>query len=142
MGCDKNMKLVFLGATHEVTGSCFYLEAAGKKFLVDYGMEQGRDTFENEPIPVPASQLDFVLLTHAHIDHSGMLPLLYAAPTFRSLRRNGATVKANAPEKRNTFRSIPWKTPWGSSAASRAFIIRRISRRFPASGSVLSMPGI
>ena len=72
------MKLVFLGATHEVTGSCFYLEAAGKKFLVDYGMEQGRDTFENEPVPVPASQLDFVLLTHAHIDHSGMLPLLYA----------------------------------------------------------------
>ena len=78
MGCDKIMKLVFLGATHEVTGSCFYLEAAGKKFLVDYGMEQGRDTFENEPVPVPASQLDFVLLTHAHIDHSGMLPLLYA----------------------------------------------------------------
>ncbi len=72
------MKITFLGATHEVTGSCYYLEAAGKKFLVDCGMEQGKDIYENKPIPVPESELDFVLLTHAHIDHSGMLPKLYA----------------------------------------------------------------
>ena len=72
------MKITFIGATHEVTGSCYYLEAAGRKFLVDYGMEQGPDNFENIPIPVPASELDFVLLTHAHIDHSGLIPLLYA----------------------------------------------------------------
>ena len=73
------MRLTFLGATHEVTGSCYYLEAAGKKFLVDCGMEQGPNIYENKPIPVPASQLDFVLITHAHIDHTGNLPLLYAA---------------------------------------------------------------
>lgn len=72
------MKLTFLGATHEVTGSCYYLEAAGKKFLVDCGMEQGKNIYENKPIPVPASELDFVLLTHAHIDHSGNLPVLYS----------------------------------------------------------------
>lgn len=72
------MRLTFLGATHEVTGSCYYLEAAGKKFLVDCGMEQGPNLYENKPIPVPASQLDFVLITHAHIDHTGNLPLLYA----------------------------------------------------------------
>lgn len=71
------MKLIFLGATHEVTGSCTYLEAAGKKILIDCGMEQGPDTYENEDLPVPASQIDLVLLTHAHIDHSGKLPLLY-----------------------------------------------------------------
>lgn len=71
------MKLTFLGATHEVTGSCFYLEACGKKILIDYGMEQGPDYFENEEIPVPASDIDLVLLTHAHIDHSGKIPLLY-----------------------------------------------------------------
>ena len=57
------MKITFVGATHEVTGSCYFLEAAGKKFLVDCGMEQGPDNFENIPIPVPASELDFVLLT-------------------------------------------------------------------------------
>lgn len=72
-----NMKLIFLGATHEVTGSCTYLEADGKKILIDCGMEQGPDTYENEELPVPASDIDMVLLTHAHIDHSGKLPLLY-----------------------------------------------------------------
>ncbi|MBQ1310997.1 MAG: MBL fold metallo-hydrolase [Blautia sp.] len=72
------MKLMFLGATHEVTGSCYYLEACGKKFIVDYGMEQGPDYYVNKGLPVPAEELDFVLLTHAHIDHSGNLPILYA----------------------------------------------------------------
>ena len=72
-----HMKITFIGATHEVTGSCYYLEAAGRKFLVDYGMEQGPDEFENQEIPVAASDIDMVLLTHAHIDHSGKLPLLY-----------------------------------------------------------------
>ena len=72
------MKITFIGATHEVTGSCYYLEAAGRKFLVDYGMEQGPDYYENKELPVAPGDLDFVLLTHAHMDHSGNLPALYA----------------------------------------------------------------
>lgn len=72
------MKITFIGATHEVTGSCYYLEAAGKKFLVDCGMEQGPNYYENMEIPVPCKDLDFVLLTHAHMDHSGNLPAIYA----------------------------------------------------------------
>ena len=71
------MKMIFIGGTHEVTGSCTYIEACGKKFLVDFGMEQGIDAYENEKIPVAPSEIDFVLLTHAHIDHSGLLPLLF-----------------------------------------------------------------
>ena len=71
------MKITFLGAAHEVTGSCTYLEVGDKKGLVDYGMEQGKDLLVNEPLPVDPAALDFVLLTHAHIDHSGLLPLLY-----------------------------------------------------------------
>lgn len=71
------MKITFLGANHEVTGSCHYLNAAGKNVLIDCGMEQGQDVYENQKIPVNASEVDFVLLTHAHIDHSGLLPLLY-----------------------------------------------------------------
>ncbi|MDO4571923.1 MAG: MBL fold metallo-hydrolase [Clostridia bacterium] len=70
------MQLTFLGATHEVTGSCSYIELGGKKLLVDYGMEQGKDFFENKPVPVPVAELDAVLVTHAHIDHSGLLPVL------------------------------------------------------------------
>ena len=71
------MKLTFIRANHEVTGSCTMLEVAGHCGLVDCGMEQGRDVFENIPIPVPASELEFVLVTHAHLDHTGLLPLLY-----------------------------------------------------------------
>ena len=70
------MKLTFLGATHEVTGSCYLLEACGKNILIDCGMEQGKDWFVNQPIPVAPGEVDMVLLTHAHIDHSGKLPLL------------------------------------------------------------------
>ncbi len=70
------MKVTFLGATHEVTGSCTLIEVNGKYGLVDCGMEQGKDIFENQEIPVNPGLIDFVLLTHAHIDHSGNLPLL------------------------------------------------------------------
>lgn len=72
------MKLMFSGAAHEVTGSCHYLEAADVKMLIDCGMEQGVDYYINQEIPVTPSELDYVLLTHAHVDHSGMIPLLYA----------------------------------------------------------------
>ena len=75
------MKMIFIGATHEVTGSCTYLEVCGKHILVDFGMEQGRDTYENVKIPCAPSQIDYVLLTHAHIDHSGLLPLERKAST-------------------------------------------------------------
>ncbi len=72
------MKLMFIGAAHEVTGSCHYINACGKHILVDCGMEQGVNVFENAPLPVEAPLIDYVLLTHAHVDHSGMLPLLYS----------------------------------------------------------------
>lgn len=71
------MKLTFLGATHEVTGSCTLVEVGGRLGLVDCGMEQGVDTFVNVGLPVSPAEIEFVLLTHAHIDHSGEIPLLY-----------------------------------------------------------------
>ncbi len=71
------MKIQFIGATHEVTGSCTLLEVNRSYYLVDCGMEQGRDVFQNISLPVAASDIEAVFLTHAHIDHSGMLPRLY-----------------------------------------------------------------
>ena len=72
------MKVTFIGATHEVTGSCTLIEVNGKRILVDCGMEQGIDIFENIEIPVAPSEIDAVVVTHAHIDHSGKLPFLVA----------------------------------------------------------------
>ena len=71
------MKVTFIGAVHEVTGSRTLIECGNLNVLVDYGMEQGRNEFENIDLPVPSSEIDCVFLTHAHIDHSGHLPLLY-----------------------------------------------------------------
>ena len=74
------MKITFLGATKTVTGSNFLVEAAGKKFLVDCGMYQGNTELEeenNDPFLFDPKELDFMLLTHAHIDHSGRIPKLY-----------------------------------------------------------------
>lgn len=69
---------MFIGAAHEVTGSCHYLEVNGTHVLIDCGMEQGVNTFENVELPVEEACIDYVFLTHAHVDHSGMLPKLYA----------------------------------------------------------------
>lgn len=74
------MKITFLGAAKTVTGSNFLVEGAGKRFLVDCGMYQGQATeeMENEaPFLFDVHSIDFMLLTHAHIDHSGRIPKLY-----------------------------------------------------------------
>lgn len=71
------MKLTFIGAAHEVTGSAHFLQACGKNILIDYGMEQGINTFENAALPVSVADIDILLVTHAHIDHTGMIPSLY-----------------------------------------------------------------
>lgn len=74
------MNITFLGAAKTVTGSNFLVEAAGKKFLVDCGMYQGKATLEmenSEEFLYNVSEIDFMLLTHAHIDHSGRIPKLY-----------------------------------------------------------------
>ena len=74
------MKITFLGATKTVTGSNFLVEGAGKKFLVDCGLFQGKATEElenEEPFEFDINSIDFMLLTHAHIDHSGRIPKLY-----------------------------------------------------------------
>ena len=70
------MKLHFIGADHEVTGSAHLIKACGLNMLVDYGMEQGVNVYENMPLPMGYDQIHYVFLTHAHIDHCGRIPLL------------------------------------------------------------------
>ena len=70
------MKLTFFGAAHAVTGSCHCLEVNGIKILIDCGLQQGRDEYDNNALDFLPSQIDYVIVTHAHIDHSGRIPLL------------------------------------------------------------------
>ena len=70
------MKLSFFGADQCVTGSCHCLEVNGKRILVDCGLQQGRDEVSNAEFPFAANTIDYVLVTHAHIDHSGRIPML------------------------------------------------------------------
>jgi metallo-beta-lactamase family protein len=74
----KIMKIKFCGAAKTVTGSCYLIETDKKKFLVDCGMFQGSSfDLNKDPFPFNPAEIDFVILSHAHIDHSGRLPLLY-----------------------------------------------------------------
>lgn len=86
------MIIQFVGADHQVTGSAHYVENSGVRFLVDYGMEQGGIKYESKGLPCSEADINFVLLTHSHVDHSGMLPLLYA----RGFRGNIYTTAATA----------------------------------------------
>ena len=89
------MKLKFLGAAREVTGSCFLVEALNLRFLVDCGMVQGGSAAaarNREPFPFDPAAIDFVLLTHAHIDHSGLLPKLTRAGFKGAIYTTPATV--------------------------------------------------
>lgn len=74
------MNITFYGAARTVTGSCHLVEANGKKFLVDCGLFQGKLTeqmLNYEEFPFNINEIDFVILTHAHIDHCGRIPKLY-----------------------------------------------------------------
>ena len=70
------MKLSFFGADQCVTGSCHCLEVNGKRILIDCGLQQGRDEIDNRELPFAPNTIDYVLITHAHIDHSGRVPML------------------------------------------------------------------
>lgn len=114
------MKLTFLGADHEVTGSCTLLETNGKKILIDCGMEQGPDTYENCELPVAPSDIDCILLTHAHIDHSGKIPMLYANGCTAPVFATGATVKLCSIMLLDSAHIQEFEAQWRNRKAKRS----------------------
>lgn len=120
------MKLMFIGADHEVTGSCHYLEAAGKHILVDYGMEQGINVFENVPLPVNESMIDYVFLTHAHVDHSGLLPLLYARGFRGQIYTTDATADLCSIMLRDCAHIQTMEAEWKNRKAKRSETVQAV----------------
>lgn len=114
------MKITFLGAAHEVTGSCTLLEACGKKILVDCGLEQGMDLYENVAMPVSGSEIDYLLLTHAHIDHSGKIPLLGVQGFSGEIYATAATCKLCEIMLMDSAHIQEFEAAWQNRKAARA----------------------
>ncbi|MCR4779190.1 MAG: MBL fold metallo-hydrolase [Lachnospiraceae bacterium] len=114
------MKLTFIGADHEVTGSAHLLTACGKNILIDCGMEQGNDNFINAEFPIPESQIDYVLLTHAHIDHSGMIPRLYVKGFRGEIWATKATCDLANIMLRDSAHIQEFEAEWRNRKAKRA----------------------
>ncbi len=114
------MKLTFIGAAHEVTGSCHLLEADGKHILIDCGMEQGPDLYENQEIPVAAGEIDYILLTHAHIDHSGLIPVLCKRGFKGKIVTTFATAGLCNIMLRDSAHIQEFETEWRNRKARRA----------------------
>lgn len=114
------MKLTFLGAAHEVTGSCTLLEVAGKHILIDCGMEQGMDIYENCDLPVSPGDIDAIFLTHAHIDHSGKLPAMVAQGYKGPIYATEATRRLCNIMLRDSAHIQEFEAEWRNRKAQRA----------------------
>lgn len=114
------MNILFIGANHEVTGSCTMLEVNKRYFLVDCGMEQGRDYFQNIELPIAASEIEAVFLTHAHIDHSGMLPKLYKDGFRGSIYATDVTCDLCSIMLRDSAHIQESEAKWKARKAERA----------------------
>ena len=114
------MVLQFLGADREVTGSCHYVKFGDKHFLVDCGMEQGPDLYVNQEIPVNAAMIDYVLITHAHIDHSGLLPLLYSHGFRGKIYATNATTELCGIMLKDSAHIQQFEAEWKNRKARRS----------------------
>ena len=114
------MILTFLGADHEVTGSCHFLEVGDTKVLIDCGMEQGNNPYQNAELPVSYSDIDYVFLTHAHIDHAGMLPWIYARGFKGQIITTYATADLCGIMLRDSAHIQEMEAEWRNRKARRA----------------------
>ena len=114
------MKLTFLGAAHEVTGSCTLLEACGKHILIDCGMEQGTDIYENCDLTISPGDIDAICLTHAHIDHSGKIPAMVSMGYENPIYSTYATYKLSDIMLKDSAHIQEFEASWRNRKARRA----------------------
>lgn len=114
------MKLSFLGADRQVTGSCHQIEVNGKKCLIDCGMQQGGDEIGENALPFDAHEIDYVIVTHAHIDHSGRLPLLVKRGFSGKIFATGATCDLMGIMLRDSAKIQEFEAEWKKRKGRRA----------------------
>ena len=114
------MKIMFIGANHEVTGSCTLIEACGKRIMVDCGMEQGAEIFENCELPVAPGEIDAVCITHAHIDHTGKLPNMVSNGFCGPVYLTEATAKLAGIMLRDSAHIQEMEAQWRNRKAKRS----------------------
>jgi metallo-beta-lactamase family protein len=114
------MKLTFFGAAHAVTGSCHCLEVGGKKILIDCGLQQGRDEHDDNALDFSPGYIDYVLVTHAHIDHSGRLPLLVKGGFHGRILTTGLTAELMSIMLRDSAHIQESDAQWQNQKGQRA----------------------
>jgi len=118
------MKITFCGAAKSVTGSCYYVETEKRKFLIDCGMFQGEKSKLNfEPFPFNPTDIDFVAITHAHIDHSGRLPLLFKLGFKGSVYTTSATADLLEIMLKDSVHIQELETKWQNKKRQRKGLI-------------------
>ena len=115
------MRITFCGAARTVTGSCYLVECANIRFLVDCGMFQGSDEniYERDSFPFNPADISFVLLTHAHIDHSGRLPLLLKKGFSGKIYSTSSTRKLSEIMLLDSAHIQEMEAEWGYKKAKR-----------------------
>lgn len=114
------MKLCFYGAAHAVTGSCHCVSACGRHILIDCGLQQGRDEVDNHHLPFAPALIDYVIVTHAHIDHSGRLPLLAKQGFQGQIYASGMSCKLMDIMLRDSAHIQESDAAWENRKGSRA----------------------
>ncbi len=114
------MKLKFLGADRQVTGSCHLIEVNKIKCLIDCGMQQGSDEVAGNALPFDAKSIQYVIVTHAHIDHSGRLPLLVKNGFTGKIIATGATCDLLSIMLKDSAKIQEFESEWKKRKGKRA----------------------
>jgi len=136
------MKITFLGAARKVTGSCFHLSANGLQFLVDCGMHQGleSDELNRRPFGFNPREIDCVFLTHAHIDHTGLVPRLVREGFKGSIITTAATAELSRVMLADSAHIQEMDAQWMTKKARRAGSEKVVEPLYSVEDAIASIP--
>jgi metallo-beta-lactamase family protein len=136
------MKITFLGAARKVTGSCYHLSTNGLQLLVDCGMHQGHDSddLNREPFRFNPKEIDSVFLTHAHIDHTGLVPRLVREGFRGKIITTAATAELARVMLADSAHIQEMDAQWMTKKARRAGSEKVIEPLYTVEDAIASIP--